>query len=428
MNLIERVKNITLRPNAEWPVIAGEPSSLGGIYTGYVAPLAAINPIALFIGLSIIGVSIPFIGTYRTPFFSGLSQAIFSFVMVLVGLLLFAAIVNALAPTFGGRKDLNAAFKLVAYSATPGFVAGVLSLFPPLAMLELFAALWGLYIFYVGVPVVMQTAKDKALPYTALSMVCAFVIGLVLSLTIGAVMGVFGFATGGFGHHAYGVSSPASDEAQAKAVAATIIGNALGGNDSDKQQAAKMIDGVAQAGKAADAAAASGDTDAQAAAGVSVLKSLVSGGKGDVKTIPREALKTLLPDNVAGLPRSTAESRSGSFAGIAASGASAVYGDDKSGTVELSVGDMGNMGGLALIANLGANLTTTDSDEGYTKTVDIDGRKVHEQWTAAGKKSEVFEILDNRFAVSVSGSGVAMDTALQALSSVDVARFAQLKP
>jgi hypothetical protein len=428
MSLIERVKNITLRPNAEWPVIAGEPSSLGGMYTGYVAPLAAINPIALFIGLSIIGVSIPFIGTYRTPFFSGLSQAIFSFVMVLVGLLLFAAIVNALAPTFGGRKDLNAAFKLVAYSATPGFVAGVLSLFPPLAMLELFAALWGLYIFYVGVPVVMQTAKDKALPYTALSMVCAFVIGLVLSLTIGAVMGVVGFATGGFGHHAYGVSSPASDEAQAKAVAATIIGNALGGNDSDKQQAAKMIDGVAQAGKTADAAAASGDTDAQAAAGVGVLKSLVSGGKGDVKTIPREALKTLLPDNVAGLPRSTAESRSGSFAGIAASGASAVYGDDKSGTVELSVGDMGNMGGLALIANVGANLTTTDSDEGYTKTVDIDGRKVHEQWTAAGKKSEVFEILDNRFAVSASGSGVAMDTALQALSSVDVARFAQLKP
>ncbi|MGD0474113.1 MAG: Yip1 family protein [Candidatus Velthaea sp.] len=428
MSLVERVKNITFRPNAEWPVIAGEPSSLGGLYTGYVAPLAAINPIALFIGLSIIGVSIPFMGTYRAPFFSGISQAVLSFVMVLVGLLLMAAIVNALAPTFGGRKNLNAAFKLVAYSATPGFVAGVLSLFPPLAMLELLAALWGLYLFYVGIPVVMQTTRDKALPYTALSMVCAFVIGFVLSIMIGTVMGVVGFATGGFGHQAVGAVVPGADEAQAKAVAATIIGNAMGGNDSDKQQAAKMIDGVAQAGKAADAAAASGDTDAQAAAGVGVLKSLVSGGKGDVKTIPRETLKTLLPDSVAGLPRSTAQSSSGSFAGIAASGASAVYGDDKSGTIELSVGDMGNMGGLALIANLGANLTSTDSDEGYTKTVEIDGRKVHEQWTVAGKKSEVFEIIDNRYAVSASGSGVAMDTTLQALGSVDVARFTQLQP
>jgi hypothetical protein len=428
MTLFERVKNITLRPNAEWPIIAGEPSSVGGLYTGYVAPLAAINPIALFIGLSIIGVSIPFMGTYRTPFFSGISQAIFSFAMVLVGLLLFAAIVNALAPRFGGRKDLNAAFKLVAYSATPGFVAGVLSLFPPLAMLEIFAALWGLYIFYAGVPVVMQTTKDKALPYTALSTVCAFVIGLVLSLTIGAVMGVVGFATGGFGQHVYGASSPASDEAQAKAIAAYVIGNAMGGNDSDKQAAAKLVDGVVQAGKAADAAAASSDTDAQAAAGVGVLKSLVSGGKGDVKTIPREALKTLLPDSVAGLARTTAESRSGSFAGIAASGASAVYGDDKSGTVELSVADMGNMGGFALIANLGANLTSSESDEGYTKTVEIDGRKIHEQWTAASKRSQVFEIIDNRFAVSAGGSGVAMDTAVQALGSIDTARFAQLTP
>jgi hypothetical protein len=105
-----------------------------------------------------------------------------------------------------------------------------------------------------------------------------------------------------------------------------------------------------------------------------------------------------------------------------------VYGDDKTGTIELSVGDMGNMGGLALIANLGANLASSDSDEGYTKTVDIDGRKIHEQWTAAGKKSAVFEIIDNRFAVSVDGSGVAMDSALQALGSVDVARLAQLQP
>jgi len=62
----------------------------------------------------------------------------------------------------------------------------------------------------------------------------------------------------------------------------------------------------------------------------------------------------------------------------------------------------------------------------YTKTVDVDGRKIHEQWTAAGKKSEVFEIIDNRFAVTVSGSGVDMDTALQALQSVDVAKLAQL--
>lgn len=428
MSFIERIKNITLRPNAEWPVIAAEPSSVGGLYTGYVAPLAAINPIALFIGLSIIGVSIPFVGTYRTPLFSGLTQAIFSFVMVLVGVLLMAVIVNALAPTFGGRRNLSEALKLVAYSATPGFVAGVLSIFPPLAVLELFAALWGLYLFYVGIPVVMQTTRDKALPYTVVCMLCAFVIGLVLSVTIGVVVGVTRLATGGFGPGAYGANSPASDEAQAKAVAATIVGNAMGGSDSDKKQAESMVGGVTQAAKEADAASSTGDTTAQAQAGMNVLKSLVTAGKDAVKPIPREALKTLLPDSAAGLPRSTAESQSGTFAGIAASGATATYGDDKAGTIELNVGDMGNMGGLALMANLGASLGSSESDEGYTKTIEVDGRKVHETWHNAGKKSELFEVIDNRFAVTASGSGVDMDTALQALQSVDVSKFAQLKP
>jgi cytolysin (calcineurin-like family phosphatase) len=89
---------------------------------------------------------------------------------------------------------------------------------------------------------------------------------------------------------------------------------------------------------------------------------------------------------------------------------------------------MGNMGGLAMLANLGANLSSTDSDEGYAKTVDVDGHKVHEQWTAAGKQSELFEIVDDRYAVTVTGSGVDMDAALQALRSVDTARFAQLAP
>jgi hypothetical protein len=427
MRLIERVKNITLRPAAEWPLIAGEASSVGRLYTGYVAPLAAINPLAIFIGLSIVGVSIPFVGTYRASLASGLTQAVISFVSVLVGVLLMAAIVNALAPTFGGRRDLNEAFKLVAYSATPGFVAGILSLFPPLAALEIIAGLWGLYVFYVGVPVVMVTSKDRALPYTALCMVCAFVLGLVLSVTIGAVVGVARVATGGFGTTGSGVGSAVDPHAQAKAVAATILSKAMGGADSDTKAAASMVNGVAQAAQAADAASASGDSNAQAQAGLNMIKSLVTAGKGAVKPISREALTSVLPNSVAGMARAGTKSQSGSFAGIAASSASASYADGKAGSIDVGVADMGNMGGLAMLASLGANLASSDSYDGYTKNVVIDGRKVHEQWTAASKKSELYEIVDNRFAVTVLGSGVPMDIALQAIRSVDVGRFAQLQ-
>jgi hypothetical protein len=46
----------------------------------------------------------------------------------------------------------------------------------------------------------------------------------------------------------------------------------------------------------------------------------------------------------------------------------------------------------------------------------------------AGKRSELFEIIDNRLAVTATCPGVDMDTALQALQSDDVAKFAPLKP
>ncbi len=52
MSIVDRIKNICLTPNTEWPVIANEPSSTGSLIAGYVAPLAAVSAIAGFIGVT----------------------------------------------------------------------------------------------------------------------------------------------------------------------------------------------------------------------------------------------------------------------------------------------------------------------------------------------------------------------------------------
>ena len=49
-SLIDRVKAIILSPNTEWPRIDAEPSTISDIYRSHVLPLAAIGPVALFIG------------------------------------------------------------------------------------------------------------------------------------------------------------------------------------------------------------------------------------------------------------------------------------------------------------------------------------------------------------------------------------------
>ncbi|HVB37487.1 MAG TPA: hypothetical protein VND92_03080, partial [Vicinamibacterales bacterium] len=99
MTIVERVKNICLTPGTEWAVIEGESTPPASLLTGYAAPLAAIGAAAGFIGGSVIGRSLPFVGTYRIGIMPGLVAAVFSFVMAIVGVAILAVVLNALAPT-----------------------------------------------------------------------------------------------------------------------------------------------------------------------------------------------------------------------------------------------------------------------------------------------------------------------------------------
>lgn len=190
--LLERAKNILLKPNSEWPVIAAETTSTGKLYTGYIAPLAAIGPIASIIGMSFVGISVPILGTIRTPILGSLSYALVSFVLTLAGVFALALIIDALAPTFSGEKNQAQALKVAAYSYTPAWLAGILGVIPTLSLLEIIAALYGLCLLYLGLPILMKAPKDKAVGYTAVVVLCAIVLGVVVGALSGMVMGARG--------------------------------------------------------------------------------------------------------------------------------------------------------------------------------------------------------------------------------------------
>ena len=48
----------------------------------------------------------------------------------------------------------------------------------------LFRSLYGLYLFWLGLPVLMRAPEDKSAPYAAAVVVC----GIVLSLVVGAIV------------------------------------------------------------------------------------------------------------------------------------------------------------------------------------------------------------------------------------------------
>jgi len=169
MSLQTRVVAILTKPAEEWRTIAAEPATVEGLMRGYAAPLAAIPAVAQFIGFTLVGVTVPFAGTMRIGFARAFASAVVSWVLALVGAWIAAMVIEKLAPNFQSKGNTAQALKLVVYSMTPIWVAGVLNLVPMLGVLVIVAALYAIYLFYLGLPPVMSTPSDKAIPYMVVS-------------------------------------------------------------------------------------------------------------------------------------------------------------------------------------------------------------------------------------------------------------------
>ncbi|MCG6870932.1 MAG: YIP1 family protein [Gammaproteobacteria bacterium] len=186
MNLVDRVKNIILKPKDEWLVIDGEQTTTADLYRNYILILAAIGPICTLIGISMIGMTLPFYGTIRIGFGSALTSSIVGYGLALAGVFIVAQIINALAPSFGGQKDDMQALKVTAYAYTPAWIGGVFSLLPALSIIGLLLSIYGLYVLYLGLPVLMKAPAEKALGYTAVVIVCAIVVYIVIAWIAGS--------------------------------------------------------------------------------------------------------------------------------------------------------------------------------------------------------------------------------------------------
>jgi hypothetical protein len=185
MALVDRVRNILLTPRTEWPVIAGETATVPSLYVGYVLILAAIGPIAMAIRMGVAGAAV----------------AVISYGIGLAVTYLLALIVDALAPTFGGEKSFIQSLKLVAYSYTAAWVAGIMQLIPGVGgIIGLIASIYAFYTFYLGLPLLKKCPQEKAVVYTIVVVICGILLGAVLggvlmSVLLGGSMGMMGLGT-----------------------------------------------------------------------------------------------------------------------------------------------------------------------------------------------------------------------------------------
>jgi len=189
MNLVQRVKGILLSPQTEWQVIDAEATNPADLYKSYIAPLAAIGPIAQIIGYSVFGISVPFVGTYRVPIGSAITSALIAYILTLAGTYVLALIIDALAPTFSGQRSQIQALKVAAYSSTASWLAGIFALIPGLRLLAILG-LYSIYLLYLGLPIVMKSPREKAMGYTVVVILAAIVLFMIIGVIAGRFMAV----------------------------------------------------------------------------------------------------------------------------------------------------------------------------------------------------------------------------------------------
>jgi hypothetical protein len=181
MDLQRRVTGILTDPKKEWAVIAAEPADVAAIYRQYVVVLAAIPPACMLLRAAFSGVLL-----------TGLRAAIVAYLGALALPILAALVIERLAPRFGSSGSTVHALKLVAYSSTPLWLAGVLILVPGLASIgTVLGLLYAMYLFYVGLGPVLGTPLHQAIPFVVVCALAILVLNIMLSFVFTRAAGPY---------------------------------------------------------------------------------------------------------------------------------------------------------------------------------------------------------------------------------------------
>ena len=190
--IVERVKQIVIKPRETWETISTEEATVTGLFKEYLLILAAIPTLASFLGRWIIGIRIPFVGDYHLSLGASLITSIVSYFLIVAGVWLLGKVVSYLASNFGSTRDDVKGMKVAVYMYTPFLVAGIFYIIPSLSPLVLIAGFYGLYLLYIGLPIVMETPKEKAMAYTVVVVVALILIYIIIGAISGAILNAFG--------------------------------------------------------------------------------------------------------------------------------------------------------------------------------------------------------------------------------------------
>jgi hypothetical protein len=363
---------LLINPLRNWPAMAAAPLTARQAFVRYALPVAAIPALAKGAGLLIFGIQIYGVLLKPAPVMAAISAAL-TYGLNLISVVVLGFAIHIFSAVFNGENNLGPAMKLAIFSLAPGWIGGVflvlpaMGVVPPLGALSAAATLYGLYVFYLGLPITMCVRRDRCPVYAGV----AIMVFLALWGADSLIVGMF------------------DRIAMTPAPGATMH---LKGGDVDL---AKL--GVAS----------------------KTLQAALKDQTPPAAAVTTDELESLLPPSLAsGFTRSQVTSSSAHLGKLSGAMAQGTYHKSNDAMV-LSVADLGLAGGLADAVTLSANKHT---DTGYQKSGQVDGRMTIEKYDRTTNNGEFDVLVANRFMVQAKGHA-SVETLRAAVQTVPFDRL-----
>lgn len=185
-----------------------------------------------------------------------------------------------------------------------------------------------------------------------------------------------------------------------------------GGGSNSAQETAEQ---------AAEEASSGGSSAAESVEGAMEEMKKQMQGDGEAKEVTdfRE-LKKLLPEELAGLERSSHTGQKTGAMGFKIAAAEAVY-EGENGRLEVVLTDFAGMGRAMLSMVPWAEIEIDkETDTGYERTTMIKGYKAFEEYDSQAKRGKISIIADGRFVVAIEGDNVEAKVMRDALDGIDL--------
>ncbi len=186
---IQHMLGVLYHPKQEWQLIKKEHYSAVKCYSSHMIYLAAIPPLAAFIGTTQVGWSITGGDLVKLTVSSALPIALAFYLTLLIGAGIMAGFIHWMEKTYGSNSSFDDCMVLITFTSTPLFLTGLAALVPILwldVLIGMGAVAFMIHLLYSGVPEIMEIPEEQGFFFSS----SILTVGLVVLVGILAASAV----------------------------------------------------------------------------------------------------------------------------------------------------------------------------------------------------------------------------------------------